>query len=103
MVNGVKFIIDPKSNKALSTNKSFIDTGILKLPGSLNFFGKFFSFKELLLGFGSPFVSSKQHIFLLIPLKNVFFSTILQNNFLEAIYQEKKSFLFFFNRHKRME
>jgi len=35
MVNGTKFMLDPKSNKALPTNKSFIDTGILKLQISL--------------------------------------------------------------------
>jgi len=74
MVNGIKFILDPKSNKALTTIKSPIDTKIVKLPGSLNFFNKSFSLKVLLPAVGCISLSSKQHIFLLIPSKNVCFS-----------------------------
>jgi len=39
IAKGIKFTLAPKSNKALSTNKATIVTGIVKLPGYLDFRG----------------------------------------------------------------
>ena len=40
MAKEIKFMLAPKSSKALSTNKAPIDTKRLKLPRSLDFGGK---------------------------------------------------------------
>ena len=37
--NGIRLMLDPRSRNVLPTDRFPIDIGIVKLPGSLSFFG----------------------------------------------------------------